>query len=288
MSHRLLSLLFLVAVLPAFGQQHADTPAAGEPKTSYATAGLNYLTDYVYLGRADSLRLPYLSPVVGYYHKSGLYAEASASWLLRSDSGRLDMGTLRGGYLYEGEKISAGIAAEKYFYNQSSTNIRAEITGGLDGQLGYTVKGFTAEMLTGLSLGSKTDLWLSLGVKYEFQADSGLFKCTPGIQANGSTRNFYGSYYGKRRLKNSNVLAQVSAEVQDAAQFKPMSYEFSLPLEYTLGRVTIALSPVYSVAVNPAVTTVTIKPPVAPAFTRVVNEKLKNRFYASLDLYYTF
>ena len=46
-----------------------------DPAKSYFSSGTNYQTDNVYLGRKDSATIPYLSPRLGYYYKSGLFAE---------------------------------------------------------------------------------------------------------------------------------------------------------------------------------------------------------------------
>lgn len=53
--------------------------AKDEEKESYFKADLNYLNDLVYLGRRDSIAVPYLTATIGYYHKSGFYLTGALS-----------------------------------------------------------------------------------------------------------------------------------------------------------------------------------------------------------------
>ncbi len=253
-------------------------------KKSYGLFSLEYTNNSVYLGRKDSLVTPYLSPTLGYYDKSGLFIEGNVSLLLRSGATRIDQSAIRAGYDFSKGNFSGELAAEKDFYNSNSTNVRAEVKGSLSLLVGYDF-GVIETMLTpGINFGHKNDFTLQWQVDHAFTADEDKFSITPSFLLNGSTRNFYGSYFGKRKLKKTGQNAQVDAVVNDASQFKIMDYELSLPLSYTVNRVTFGLNPSYAIPQNPAVLTVTIKPQIGPTQTRTVNEQIENTFFVVLSV----
>src|SRR5690348_14066239 len=94
----ILPLLLQFLFISVFAQDSLD-----EKKTSYLKISGEYLSDNVYNGRKDSTVIPYLTPSVGYYHKSGLFLVASASWL--STEHRLDELTFQGGYSFSKNKL---------------------------------------------------------------------------------------------------------------------------------------------------------------------------------------
>jgi hypothetical protein len=252
-------------------------------KKSYGQFALEYNSNSVYLGRKDSLGTPYLSPTLGYYDKSGLFIEGNLSYLMRSGDSRIDETTIRGGWDFSKGNFSGELAAEKNFYNSSSTNVKSEVKGSISFLASYDF-GVIETMLTpGVNFGNKNDFTLQWQVDHPFTADEEKFSITPSFLLNGSTRNFYGSYFGKRRLKKKGQTATVTAVVNDASKFKIMDYELSLPLSYTLNRFTFGINPTYAIPQNPAVLTVTVKPPAGPAVIHTVNEQIENVFFIELS-----
>src|SRR5215469_18695451 len=66
--HFSITLLCCFSAFLANAQQKKDSTA---PKKSHWVAGLTYQNNDVYLGRRDSIAVPYLSPSFGYHDKSG-------------------------------------------------------------------------------------------------------------------------------------------------------------------------------------------------------------------------
>jgi len=65
-----------------------STPAkTAVPKKSYFSATVSFLSNSVYNGRKDSVATPYLTPMLGYYDKSGFFIDAS--WSLKRPRQRL-------------------------------------------------------------------------------------------------------------------------------------------------------------------------------------------------------
>lgn len=284
---RTLLAAFLVGIsLASLSQQpiQEDTASKKETKKSYGKFSLDFTNNSVYFGRRDSLLMPYLTPTIGYYDKSGLYANVSLSYLVRSDSSRVDVTTLGGGYDFSIGNFSGEVAAEKFFYNNNSTNVKSEVKGDLSVSALYDF-GFAEIYITpGINFAKKSDFWMTMGIDHSFMLDSEKVEIDPGIVLNGSTRNFYGSYYGNRKLKKKNANATITATVPDASSFKIMNYEFSVPFKYNLKKFTFSFTPTYSIPMSPATVQIVAKPPVGPAVTRYVTEKLDNQFYFSLDV----
>ena len=108
---------------------------------TYWKADINYLSNSVYNGRKDSLPVPYVTPTIGYYNKSGLYAESSLSFLTSSYAFRPDLFIIDGGYNFDiSNNLSGSISASKYFANKQSVSVRSEIRGTADATFSYNIK----------------------------------------------------------------------------------------------------------------------------------------------------
>ena len=94
------------------------------PKKSYLAAGLSFLNNNVYLGRKDSVNIPYIIPDLAYYFKSGFYLEGSLSYVISSSQSRIDLATFEAGYRFTAKNYSGEATASKFFYNSQSTNVK--------------------------------------------------------------------------------------------------------------------------------------------------------------------
>lgn len=261
---------------------------------SYFAAGLSYLSNSIYNGRKDSVATPYITPMLGYYNKSGLFIDASLSYLARAGSSRIDMYNFEAGYDYYIGNFDGEIVAAKPFYNSQSTNVKSQITGTLFASGGYDFTFIKPIFNAGLNFSTKTDYVLSFGLEHTFYQLKDKFQFTPGFLANGSTQNYYGSYYNKRKVggkrKKAGIVYDVTAVVEDASQFKMLDYEFSLPLIYVVHKFSFIFTPVYVLPVNPALVTTTLKPETGNnnTITRTAQENISNTFYCSVGLSYKF
>ena len=115
--------MLLGAAIGAAYAQDDSTKTDASPVKSYGKLTLNYLTNSVYNGRQDSLKTPYLTPTLGYYAKSGFFADGSFSYLTRSGANRIDLATLEMGYDFSAGNFDGEVVGSKYFYNSASTKI---------------------------------------------------------------------------------------------------------------------------------------------------------------------
>ncbi len=269
-------------IIPVSGISAQDSAGA---RKSYGLVSLNFINNSVYNGRKDSLNTPYLTPSLGYYHKSGLFVEGSASYLLRSGSGRFDLFTLGAGYDFFLGNFEGQLVAEKYFYNSSSTNVAAEVKGVLSATAAYDLPFIRTWLQPGISFSTKNDYWLSWGLDHSFLPGE-KWEITPSFTLNAETRNYYSSYFGNRRYRprRGPAAPTVTASMPDASKLKIQDYEFSIPVSFSVNRFTFGFTPFLAIPANPAVVILTIKPPVAPAYTKKITEKTENSFYFSMDI----
>ncbi len=264
-------------------------------KKSNIKFGLSYLSNNVYLGRKDSAVLPYINPSVGYYHKSGLFLNATLQYLHNVTDSRVDAFSLVGGYAFALKNYIGILFLGKYFYNSQSTNVKSAITSSVSYDnsfdFGFIHPTFTAT----LNFGNKPDYAAALGLEHTFSFFDDNLDITPSVEANASTQNYYNQYYRKRRytIKRKRRppitgVALITGEVENASEFKLLDYEISVPLDYTLGKFTFDLFPVYAIPVNPALLNITEKLENGTVRSRTHTEKIANTFFFTLEVLYKF
>jgi hypothetical protein len=272
-------------------EDSAVTAAVHTPK-SYFLASVSYLSNSIYNGRKDSIATPYITPMIGYYDKSGFFINGSLSYLARSGSSRIDLFSVGAGYDFSFGNFDGELAASKSFYSSSSTNVQSEIKGSVFASGDYDFNFIDAHIEGGINFGSKPDYLLDFGLEHTFYAAADKLRLTPSFIANASTQNYYGSYYSNRRYggkrkKAAGITYEVFADVKDASTFKVLNYEFSLPISYVVNKFTFNFIPAYAIPVNPATVTVLLTPSSGPTpAPKIFTEKLDNSFYFSFGISY--
>jgi len=288
---KILLTVVLGATLHAVQAQDDSTAETVSTAKSYGRVSISYLTNSVYNGRKDSLNTPYITPTIGYYAKSGFFADGSLSYLARSGSDGIDLATVEVGYDFSIKDFDGEIMGSRFFYNSNSTNTKSEINSSLAASAGYDF-GFVHPGLQGsLNFGTSTDYAVSFSLDHAFYAAADRLVITPSLLFNASTQNYYGSYYNNRiyAKQRRKLYYDISADVSDASRFKLLDYEFSIPVDYTVKKFTVSFIPFFAIPVNPAVVTVNIKPSsTAATITRTNTEKTSNTFFASFGLSYKF
>jgi len=261
---------------------------------SHWQAGINYLSNNVYLGRKDSMSLPYITPGIGYYHKSGLFVSGSLSYVSSAAQSRVDLFELVAGYTFTSNKLDGEISFSKDFYNSKSYGVKSETKGSLDGSLSYDFGFIKPSIETGISFNKKPDYSVGFGLGHSFYAADDNLEIAPAFLLNASTQNYYSSYYSKRKYSlkrkkgNTTGGATITAYLPNAAEFKIMDYEFSMPVNYTAGDFTFNFTPTLAVPTNPTIVVLTIKPVVGNSYTKTSTEKISNVFYWSAGATYNF
>jgi hypothetical protein len=265
------------------------------PKKSQFEAGMTYQSNDVYLGRKDSVVLPYYIPVLTYYHKSGLYVTASLNYLKNKTDSRIDLVTLEGGYIFSTGKYDGQIIASKYFYNSQSTAVTSDIRASFAYQNSYNF-GFIKATFTGtLNIGNKLDFAGLFGLEHSFYFLDDKLDLTPTFEVSGSTQNYYNEYYKNRlytiKRKGQPVqtgIASITGTVLNSSAFKILAYEPTLPINYKIGKCTINFSPTYSIPVSPANVAIQSVRDDGTVINRTRSEKIENTFWWTLGVSFLF
>ncbi len=267
-----------------------------KPK-SFWLANINYLNNNVYLGRKDSVPSPYITASLGYYHKSGLFVNASASYLMEPGQGRIDLDVIDGGYSYIKPKFEGLITLSKYIFSNESYNVRSEIEGSANVFIAYDFDFIKPTFQGTLNFGDNTDYAVELGLEHTFYALNRKLTITPTFVANASTQNYYNDYYKFRRysldrLKRLQKIfgsITISSYVENPSEFKILDYECSIPISYSIKKFTLSLFPSVAIPVNPAIVDVTvISTRLGTRTKQRGKETLNNSFFFTTGISYSF
>lgn len=171
---------------------------------SYLLIDFSFESDAVFMGRHDSITAPYLLPSVGYYDKSGFFADATLSYLTRSEENRIDLFLATAGYRYESKKWSGMISGTKYFFNSDSYSVQSEIEGDISATIGYNMKLLKVSLNAASYYNSNgsPDIFAGLQLDRSFYMLDNNLEIKPVFTINGGSQYFYQEYYRNNRLGN--------------------------------------------------------------------------------------
>ena len=261
-------------------------------KESHWVFGATYQSNDVYLGRKDSVAVPYLTPSIGYHDKSGLFITGSFSYLPGADENRIDVSTVEAGYSHSSDKFNVELSVAKDFYSDQSFAVTSEIKGRFSASLSYDLGFIEPSLDLGAEFSDQADIGIGFGVGHSFTIIEDVFEVDPTVHVNGATQNFYGNYYSKRRYnpnrKGGNSKNTTAASLANASQFQIMDYEFEAPFEYTVKKkLKFNFTPTIAIPVNPSTVTTVSKSTGNTATTQTSVESLSSVFYFSLGFSYT-
>ena len=277
-----------------------------EKKSSYFVVNSNYLSNAVYSGRKDSLVVPYVRASLGYYHKSGLYADMGASLLVSpEDTKRIDLVTFTAGYAVKlTAKLDMDINATKMYYTDLSYAVESELKGMAGINLGYDAGIVSISGGAELLFSTNTDIFSNLKISRYFQIGSDLnnLSIAPSIQVNAGTQYYNQAYYSNRKYSvaasNGTTTTRKGHAKKNAAtsggtgststtstiksltftnknQLTILDYELSLPLNYQYKNFSLFAIPTFAIPVNAS------SYEVDGALTK---EKISNTFFMEIGI----
>ena len=287
-----LSFFFATTNMPAQAQAikpiKKDATAA---KASHWVIGTTYQSDNVYLGRKDSLAVPYITPSIGYHDKSGFFITGSVSYQPGGGENRIDMGSIEGGYSYTSDKFNMECSAAKDFYSDQSFGVTSEVKGRLAASLSYDLGFIEPSLDLGAEFSGNADIGLGLGLGHSFTIVEDHLEIDPTFHVNGATQYYYANYYSKRRYslkRKSGNPQNIKASLANPSKFQLLDYELEAPLEYTVNKkCKFSFSPTLAIPVNPATVSLTGKKSGNTTSTQTSTETLSNTFYFSVGVTYT-
>jgi hypothetical protein len=278
---------------------------------SYFKFDANFLTNSVYLGRKDSLNLPYITPTITYCNKSGLYISASLGYLASSASKKIDYYSFDAGYEFNiTKKFSGSVSANKSIYNDSSSNVSSSVGGSLSGSLTYDFGFLELNSGVSASFADKTDLGVDVTVSHSFYLgeEGKQWTITPKALVNFSTLHFYEGYTNKKigkRQKFPLIISSTSTTTitnKNSNNITLLDFELSVPVSYDTKKWGIYCTPTIAVPQNAIYTTTVtdIKKRDPSNLTSIISQqittnstpdsekKLSNSFYVEVGVYFKF
>lgn len=278
----LLLYLFLLALpISIMGQNLKN-----KEKSSYVVFDLKYESDAVFMGRNDSVSAPYLVPSLGFYDKSGFFADASLSYLTKSEESRIDLCLLTTGYQFNSKKLSGLLSGTKYFFSKDSYSIQSEIEGDLTATLGYDLSLFKISLTASsyFSSNSSTDFFAGIQLDKSIYALDDNLEITPTFNIYGGSQYFYQEYYtynrlGNRKGKNNaeNPSINNSIAIKEVNLFNVLNLEISLPIQFQSNSFLFSFTPHWAFPQSNATITTN---------ETILKENLKNIFYWSAGISY--
>jgi hypothetical protein len=201
-----------------------------------------------------------------------LYATASVSFLTNVSTDVLDLTTVSGGYRYSTAKLATGAELTRYFFSKSSYNLQSAMTGYGALYAGYNI----ADIITVygdamLSFGSSSDIFTGVELSHPFYLWADRLQVTPTFYSFWGTQRFYNTYYIERQNSmqrpggggygngpgsgGGTTVSLITTEVAEAAAFRLLSLEWSVPVSVQLNKWRLSFNPVYAVPQSPSVIT---------------------------------
>lgn len=267
----------------------------------------NYLSNYVYNGRADSLKAPYFYTTATMNFANGMYASFSLNYLLTPGQSGYDFSELDLGYNYAlGEKLTGEIYGSKYFYSTGSNLISGNISSDLGFTINYDLAYLNFHNSFDIFFSNKADMQLIPGIEKEIMLSTNKenkFSITPGLYSSFSSLNYYESTINRRLnpLKNPKII-QVpivgtlqSSTTVDQKGFKFLDMEFTLPLSYDTKKWNFLFIPTYAIPFN-KISTTSVNTSIINGVSKTVTinstpyseNHLANTFFFDLGITYKF
>lgn len=276
---------------PVLAQDESEPLLRGDHgiKASFLMTDVSYRNDAVFMGRKDSVAAPYMTPSVGLYHRSGLFADMTLSYLTGPEASRVDLAFLTAGYLFANDRWSGGVSGTTYFYNDESYNVQSEVVADITGIVGYDLKLVEISLYASgyFNRNSSPDIILGVMADHTFTAFNSKFFITPRLSMFAGSQYFYEAYYNTSRLGNRKGKGTVSGgavnstgttvQLSEAKEFNVLNIEASLELNYFYKGFIFSFDPVWAFPQSSA-TLITEDD--------VIREDLKPVFYWSVGISY--
>jgi len=269
----LFTLLFLLSAFGALAQNTSNEDAEDlldklDIKKGSFKIGANYLSNNVFMGRADTVKTPTILTDMKYTFKNGIFLAATANYIPNRVTNKLDGGSLAAGYDFDiTDNLLGGLSYTKLFYTANSTQIGSAINSTVNANLSYDIAGVITPLVSVdynfLKQDFGHDIFLNASLSHDFAiegifGDRDFLMISPTVSMNAGTQNFYDAYFvlKKYKLTKKALALEQAAESliikreNQLSKFRLLDYEFSAPVEYKMGVLILSFIPTYAVAEN--------------------------------------
>jgi len=297
---------YLTLVLPFFIVSNLQAQTKKSSDSTTFSIQSEYLSDYIYNGRADSIKYPYQTTTASLHLANGLFSNFSASYLLTPGMKGFDFFELDLGYEYKiGKKIYGELYGTKYFYSGGSNLINGNISSDIGASLNYDFNYFQFNNTIDVFFTNKSDIQFTPGIEktiYFSSNNESSWSINPYVYSNFSSVNYYESNVSRRlngprgpRGGQATGTQLTSSTVVQNKGFKLLNTDFSVPLSYEGSHWLATFTPTYSIPFNKieTITTNTITSVTGSKTTKINSTPyselhLKNQFYFQIGVTYKF
>jgi len=297
---------YLTLVLPFFIVSNLQAQTKKSSDSTTFSIQSEYLSDYIYNGRADSIKYPYQTTTASLHLANGLFSNFSASYLLTPGMKGFDFFELDLGYEYKiGKKIYGELYGTKYFYSGGSNLINGNISSDIGASLNYDFNYFQFNNTIDVFFTNKSDIQFTPGIEktiYFSSNNESSWSINPYVYSNFSSVNYYESNVSRRlngprgpRGGQATGTQLTSSTVVQNKGFKLLNTDFSVPLSYEGSHWLATFTPTYSIPFNKieTITTNTITSVTGSTTTKINSTPyselhLKNQFYFQIGVTYKF
>ncbi len=240
----------LIIILPFAKGKAQDT---SEVRAVNFSAGISYSSTLNYYGRTDSIRMQGIIPTIGLAFRNGIYINGSGIFTIDARNSNYAGLSVEAGYDFKmgNENWTGGIFLAKYFFEKEIRLVQSAINLSAGFKISNLNK--VCNLSTGVEIkfGDNTDFVGYAGLDHLFKF-SGLQKGNlffdPSLYVYAGTQNSTREYYVKR-----NILFIPTGEETEVKQFRKLnvlSYEASAPILYSIGKLTLGVSPTFAIPQN--------------------------------------
>ena len=252
---------YLTLVLPFFIVSNLQAQTKKSSDSTTFSIQSEYLSDYIYNGRADSIKYPYQTTTASLHLANGLFSNFSASYLLTPGMKGFDFFELDLGYEYKiGKKIYGELYGTKYFYSGGSNLINGNISSDIGASLNYDFNYFQFNNTIDVFFTNKSDIQFTPGIEktiYFSSNNESSWSINPYVYSNFSSVNYYESNVSRRlngprgpRGGQATGTQLTSSTVVQNKGFKLLNTDFSMPLSYENTHWLATFTPTYSIPFN--------------------------------------
>ena len=244
-----------------------ETQLKQDKKASFKI-GVNYLSNNVFMGRADTVRTPTILSEMKYIFKNGIYLAATANYIPNRVTHKLDGGSAVFGYDFDiTDDFTGGVSFTKLFYTANSTQIGSAINSTVNANLSYNIEDVITPIVSVdynfLKQDFGHDIFVNAGLSHDFAIDGifgekDLLIISPSANLNSGTQNFYDAYFVLKKYKLTKKALELEQSAESLiirrenqlSKFKLLDYELSAPVEYKTGVLILSFTPTYAIAEN--------------------------------------
>lgn len=264
MKNKLLLSLLLFFCLQSFSQEDSSSQ-----KKVQVSAGLQFISNQTYAGRADSLRLPVLSPELNFEFQKGFFVNTKGYLNFSGGRTSFDGVSIEPGYEFSKKNWNGSVSVIKNFISDSSNLIIAPVNASLEFYLNKETKIVTPYIGSEYVFSKEGNDFivyggLSKSISFSKKNAKTGVSAEPSVGLTGGSQNFYYSFLksfssngqsrgkGKSRGNSGSpsTITTTSTIQQQSSQFTLLAYSIELPITVTAHKFKWVTTPALETPIN--------------------------------------